>query len=192
MGTVIWIAQIDSDNYRSFKPLPEYEKNWLEWVDKFKKGDALIKEWKQIEMDLFEGDENGKNVEGKKPIPDFAMGYVVRCCSEKARRTIAPLVKGQVEFLPLTTPVGTYYEMNIQRIECLDVERSTVKRFKDGGILRVIKYSFLWDCLEGQHIFWAKGIGTYPTFVSDEFKRLVEENGLTGLLFHPVPLAEEQ
>jgi len=57
--------------------------------------------------------------------------------------------------------------------------------------MEVTKYAFRWEQLEGIHIFRLPELGTSRLFVSDEFKRKVEENGLTGLLFYPVPLVEE-
>lgn len=189
----IWIARIDVENYRSFKPTLEFFEKWLPWSDKFHEERSFLDEWKPVEMVLFEGEQGEKRKERKKPIPDFSGGYVGDACSERARNVIEPLVKEQVEFLPLITPVGRYFEMNIQRLSCLDVERSEVDYLypeERRKIFKVLKYAFLWEHLEGQHIFWIREVGTTPTFVSDEFKRVVEENGLTGLLFYPVPLVE--
>ncbi len=191
MRPKIWIMKLDAENYRLFKATPEAFEKWLLWFDKLKSGGSVASEWEVVEMVLFEGEPGEKRKERKKPIADFTNGYVYDSCSERARQIIEPLVKGQVEFLPLKTPVGIYYEMNIQRIACLDEENAIVKRFKDGQIMRAEKYAFLDEKLGGQHIFWEREIGIKVTFVSDEFKRLVEENGLTGLLFYPVPLVEE-
>ena len=196
MKASIWIIELDAENYRSFiaKDIhnEQFTKRWLEWVDKFHEPRSFSAEWKPIEKILFAGEPGEEEKESRKPIPDFTGGYVVDACSERARLVIEPLVYGQVEFLPLITPLGPYYEMNIQRIECLDLEGSTIKYFKEGGILRVVKYSLFWERLKGQHIFWIRELGTTPTFVSDEFKRVVEKNGLTGLEFYPVPLAGEE
>ena len=191
MKPVIWIMQLDVENYRSFNSTAEFFDKWLRWRDKFLNPGSYAAEWEAVRMILFEGNPGEKRKEQRKPIPDFANGYVVDSCSDRARRVIEPLVQGQIEFLPLTTPVGPYWEMNVQRLKCLDEEKSLVKRFKDGQIMRVIKYAFYWERLKGQHIFWIQEVGKHPTFVSDEFKRLVEENDLTGLEFLPVPLVEE-
>ncbi len=191
MKKTLWIIRTDPDSYRSFGPTPEFFERFIEWVDEFREPKSLAAKWPQVELELFEGETGHEEEEQKLPIPDFAKGYIVTACSERARGIIEPLMKGQVEFLPLITPVGRYFEMNIQRLSCLDVEHSEVKRFRSGRIMEVIKYAFIWERLEGQHIFWIREVGTTPTFVSGEFKRVVEENGLTGLLFYPVPLVEE-
>jgi hypothetical protein len=148
MTKEIWIAELDVENYRSFKPTPEFFEKWLRWSDKFHEERLFAQEWEPVEMILFEGEEGEKRKERKKPIPDFSGGYVVDACSERARTILEPLIAGQVEFLPLITPVGRYYEMNIQRLDCLDEQRSVVKRFKDGSVMRAIKYAFRWDRLE--------------------------------------------
>lgn len=188
--TKIWITRTNPDRYRSFGPTQAFFDKYIEWVDKFHEPKLLASEWPLVEMELYAGEPGKERKERKKPTPDFARGYIIMSCSERARLIIEPLVNGQVEFLPLITPVGTYYEMNIQRIECLDVEHSIVGRFKDGEIMRVEKYAFFWENLRGQHIFWVKELGKTPTFVSDAFKRIFEQNGLTGLEFFAVPLVE--
>ncbi len=194
MRPTIWIMQLDVENYRSFKSTPEFFEKWLPWSDRFRKPGWFASEWEPVEMVLFDGNPGEKRKERKKPVPDFANGYVVYACSDRARQTIEPLVAGQVEFLPLVTPLGPYWEMNLQRLNCLDEERSEVDYLypeERKKIFKVLRYAFHWDRLEGQHIFWIDVLGTAVTFVSDEFKRVVEENSLTGLLFYPVPLVEE-
>jgi hypothetical protein len=195
MAQKLWLIRIDVENYRSFKPALEFFDQWVPWIDKFREEGWFASEWRPVEMVLFEGEEGEVRKERKKPIPDFTGGYVADACSERARKIIEALVNGQVEFLPLITPVGPYYEMNIQRLSCLDVEHSIIDYLypeEKRKIFKVIKYAFHWERLEGQHIFWIREVGTTPTFVSDEFKRLVEENNLTGLLFYPVSLVEGQ
>jgi hypothetical protein len=185
----------DPDHYRSFGPTPEFFERFIEWVDEFREPKSLAAKWPAVRLELFEGEPGEEKEEQQLPIPDFARGYVVMACSERARKIIEALVNGQVEFLPLITPVGPYYEMNIQRLSCLDVEHSIIDYLypeEKRKIFKVIKYAFHWERLEGQHIFWIREVGTTPTFVSDEFKRLVEENNLTGLLFYPVSLVEGQ
>jgi hypothetical protein len=98
-----------------------------------------------------------------------------------------------VEFLPFETPVGPYYGLHVQYVDCLDISLAEVIRFQSSGrIIEVTKYAFYWEKPEGVHIFRLPELGLSRLFVSDEFKQVVEENGLTGLLFYPVLLAEEQ
>lgn len=191
----IWIARLAVNDYRMFG-----EKDWNndkvreKWRDlqvRFQQSGSLANIWEEVAMEFFPGEPGEEDEEQKLPVPDFSNGRVADALNERARRLVEPLVTKQVEFLPLITPVGPYYEMNIQRLDCLDVQNSVVKRFEDGRIMRVIKYAFWWDRLEGQHIFWIQGLGKTPTLVSSEFKQLVEENKLTGLKFFSIPLAED-
>ena len=58
-------------------------------------------------------------------------------------------------------------------------------------IMEVEKYTFHRDHLGEINIFRLQQLGLSRLFVSDEYKRVVEANGLSGLRFYPVPLAEE-
>ena len=195
MTKEIWIARLAVNDYRTFRQKrwgeEEFIEGWNDLVDRFQHEGSLADAWEEVELELFPGEPGEEEKEQQLPIPDFSNGRVTDVLNKRARQVIEQLVAGQIEFLPLITPLGLYYEMNIQRLDCLDVQRSVVKRFKDGRIMRAIKYAFRWELLEGQHIFWIRDLGKTPTFVSGEFRRLVEENGLTGLKFLPVPMADD-
>ena len=185
-NSVFWTIHTDPDRYRSFER-EDRSLNWLEFLDMYKSGIQFGQNWPRIILKLFEGEDG----ETTKPIPDFARGIVSKSLSERARSILEPWVAKQVEFLPLITPVGLYYEMNINRVDCLDVRRSSVKRFESSGrVMEVFNYAFHWDKLQGVNIFWLPELSVSKTFVSDTFKRIVEENELTGLIFDPLPMAE--
>ena len=180
MDLKIWSVRIDSDRYRTFQSKGDLQ-IWHTLLPAFRKGELLRDEWKPIYRDTFR--EGGSL--GDKPIPDFTRGVVTIAISERAKLILEPLVGSQVELLPFSTPVGTYFEMNVMFADCLDLADSKVERSEDSGcILKVAKYSFIYEKLDGVHIFrlpdFAIGI-----FVSDTFKQFVSDNGLTGMMFFP-------
>jgi hypothetical protein len=127
--------------------------------------------------------------EAEKPVGDFP-SFIPLAISSKALDTLHPLIKDNVEVLDLISDVGKFCALNVFVYDCLDHSSSVFKRFTDGGIMRVETYAFRAGCLEGKHIFRLPEIWTY-TFASNEFKRVVEENDLKGLLFYKVPMSDE-
>lgn len=190
--TRIWIIRSDSDKYRAFDQEKYSSEEWMALFDRFKEGGSFLKDWQPIVMVLFEGNGSEEiEMEKNKPIPDFTKGVVTLAMSSRARTILEPLIADEVEFLPLLTPRGPYYELNISRVAGLDMSKSTVKFFKESKkILKVERYAFCWDRLKRKNIFLLSELGQREWFVSDAFKQKVEESGLSGLVFVPVPLNE--
>ena len=192
MHKPIWILKFNVNDYRCFSNTPEGEDNWLSWNAKAHEHRLLSAEWPLVTKTLFEGETREKRKESKKPVPDFSGGYAFDSCSERAKNIIESIAPGEVEYLPITTPVGRYYDMNIHEIDCLDEAKSEVTRFKTSGrIMEVEKYALIWDLLEGQHIFLINKAGLHKTFVSNDCKELLESSNFPELYFLPVPLAGE-
>ncbi len=185
-----WDVLIDCNNFRMFRRKLSTEaalEEALALLEQLKSRDWIGEKWKIIRAQLAR-----EKSERAKPVADFiAIDLALDAMSERAKACLEDLVSGQIEFLPVETPIGRYYCMHVRYVDCLDTSSVQAKYFDDGRILRVIKYAFRWERLEGIHIFRLPELGTSRLFVSDEFKRKVEENGLTGLLFYPVPLVEE-
>lgn len=187
MRKKLWIAQIDSDNFKTLMRRESVE-NWMDILNAIKDGNLILENWiKNIYLD-FDGSEESV----RKPIPDFARGIILKALSNRARLLLTDLIQEQVEFLPFETNSGLYFEMNVKQIKCINEKLSTSKYYPSSNkIMRIEKYSFYLENLSNIHIFYAKEIGINPLFISNDFKELVEENNLTGLTFHPVPLIEE-
>jgi hypothetical protein len=191
---MIYILQIDVENYRSFSKNHTEEdlEKWSKWNDLFHHPKRFGDIWEEPEFFLFSGEKKQMKKEAKKPIPDFAPGYVVRCCSERAKSVIETLTGDAIEFLPIKTPVGTYYDMNLPIVDCLNEAKSELDRLSTGRIFKIIKYSLNWDCIEENHLFWIKGVGRTPIYVSAEMKQLLESSNFPELSFIPIPLVEEE
>jgi hypothetical protein len=189
MKRIFWDVILDSNIYRTFTTGWEVNKR-LEFRDVFKSSQKFGNSWNLIKLELWEG-EYAKR-EKKKPVADFMnSGLAIKAVSQSAKEVLESLILEQVEFLPFDTPVGKYYGLHVNYVDCLDLSKVTAKYFSDGRVMRVVKYAFYWEKLEGIHIFRLPELGLSRLFVSDEFKQTVEKNKLTGLMFYPIPLVEE-
>lgn len=189
MQRIFWDVLVDSNTYRIFTTGWTASKG-VEFDKIFKSDKKFGHGWESINLALWEGEYPKK--EKKKPLADFMnSGLIIDAVSQHGKDILEPLVGEQVEFLPLETPFTPYYGLHVKHVNCLDLSKISAKYFSDGRVMRVEQYAFYWEKLEGIHIFRLPELGLSRLFVSDEFKQIVEENALTGLMFYPVPLVDE-
>lgn len=183
----LWTILDNGSEYRSFVGpfiFQGHEVDGLEQVKLFNGNKNLLKDWIPPKLRLFR--DKGEN---KKPIANFMGGFIEISIDEKALSILKSLIENNVELLPLDTEIGTYYGLHVREVDCLDKSRSLVKKFRNSDrVMRVEKYAFLMDKLDGIHIFRVVELGGSRLFVSGEFKKIIEENNLTGLIFYPVPI----
>lgn len=184
----IWRYMEDVNQYRMFDLINQPP--GFDVLDLFRTGKRLGEKWKPIKIGLWEDPENKK--EKDKPIADFASAGTAPAINEKAKSIVSPLISRTVELLPLLSNKDSYYAMNVELVDCLDVGNSIVERFKSSNrIMSVEIYAFNWDRLEGINMFRIPELGLGRLFVTDTFKQKVEDAKLLGLLFSPIPLVEE-
>jgi hypothetical protein len=122
-----------------------------------------------------------KNRDGDFP----SLNPVFPAITERALDVLRPLIGDVVEFLPLQHPTHRYYIIHVlQVLDCLDEEKSEGSRGTKGQLLSPEK--FVWKpgvIDEKKHIFKIKRFEVSNPFVSEAFKRLVDENGLVGFRF---------
>jgi hypothetical protein len=178
-----WIIRIQANQYLSFKGQQDLQ-FWHPLFPLYQSGARLKEKWRITYRAAYKEHPADPDL----PPSDFTRGIVAEALNQRARSILMPLIGDQVEFLPFSTPFGFYYDLNSTYLDCLDETRSIVKRLDSGRIMRIVKYSFHWEKMDGVHIFRITDlVGTL--FVSDTFKKLVETNHLTGLYFDPVLLA---
>ena len=104
---------------------------------------------------------------------------------DEALRVLLPLIKKDVEVLPLAFSERNFYAINITTVlDCIDYDKSQYKEFPNSNrIMRFIKYSFITNCIKNKNIFKIIDEPLGRPFVSDEFKDLVTSSGLTGFKF---------
>jgi hypothetical protein len=182
---VIWRYSEDVNSYRMFDVVNQPA--GFDLLDVFKTGERINNKWIPIKIKLWE--EQG---EEKKSIADFISAGTAPAINEKAKSIIFPLVSNTVEFLPLLTKKGQYYVMNVEIVDCLDINKSSVERFKSSNrIMSVEKFAFIWNNLEGINMFRIPELGLSRLFVSDVLRKKIQESNLTGVQFLPIPMSEE-
>jgi DNA-directed RNA polymerase subunit RPC12/RpoP len=112
----------------------------------------------------------------------------------RAVAALEDLLAGNGELLPLVCPTcpEPFRAFNVTRlVDALDVERSEVKRFRSGRIMRILRYHFHEERLEGLTLFKIREEPLKAAFVSRDFVRRVVEEGLLGFHFEWVFTTEE-
>jgi len=133
-----------------------------------------------------------------RPLSDFVTlsnYYPVPVVTQRAWELLKPLIGYCCEVLSVIHPSGQphYFFIHVmETIDALDTERSTFTRNEvTNRINRIYKYAFKPGLLEGKHIFKLPLESGSDLLVDDEFRKVVEENGLKGLLFQPLPMADD-
>ena len=119
-----------------------------------------------------------------------AIGWVL--VSSKFVKLTKHLIKDDVQYLPVTIlnektgeKITSYSVLNIISFtDALDLKNSNYNIWKTRGmeILSIIKPAFKRAKLKNKHIFRVKD-ANHALFVSEEIKKIVEENNLTGFGF---------
>ena len=168
----VWILDCDVDAYENIAWENEIDIYFIQSFD----GTEKKKDWipvpvKRMYMRAF------SDTPGLSPhIPVF---------SKKAADVLNDLLAGNAETLPLDCADGIFYAVNVTTVlDCIDYQRSRYKKFRDGKrIMRFMEYAFDAKKIKGVHIFKIKDEPLKRPFVSEQFKKAVEENSLTGFRF---------
>ncbi len=195
--TTVWLV---SSNVTKFNYLAKRSKRSFSSL-RLTEGKSQLETWVPLEvwyhpLDFWE----------ERGLANFPYWGVSLVCDIAARKVIRELLEDHVEFLPLIfqAPVadGSFYSIKTLRtligkeyfainclriLDCLDLDRSQFDYFdRTRSIRYIVKYEFKPDCLDGVPIFKLPMSNSVETFVTGEFKQLVEDNNLTGLEFRKV------
>ncbi|WP_390896825.1 imm11 family protein [Rubinisphaera margarita] len=122
--------------------------------------------------------------------PSLSNFWRIPIVSQRAWEVLRSLL-GRCEALPIIHPTGNrYYIVHImETIDALDERRSEVARNRTTGRINSIRrYSFVWDRIHGKHIFKLPADSGGEVIVDCRFREAVEQNGLRGLVFTPLPI----
>jgi len=166
--------------------IPEMPPPMIQIVEEYiAYGQSVSDTWKPFQV---------KFEEKKKRISDFPyMDNHIPVISERALDCLRDHILPYVEILPLDV-VGSenkYFGLNVRKIYPIDIRRSKCsgwyveQKGKEYFCLTSIDiHAFPDDILPDAPIFRISEVSSLSSiYVSDEFKRVVEENKLTGLLF---------
>ncbi|SFX84777.1 hypothetical protein SAMN04487866_1442 [Thermoactinomyces sp. DSM 45891] len=114
--------------------------------------------------------------------------------SERVKMVFDTLEERGVQYIPVRiynketeeSSLGGYSVANVVNVlDALNLEHSDYSVFEYGDnqkLISVKKYALNKPCLENKHVFKLHG-DEFPLFVSEEFKKEVEKNKLTGFDF---------
>jgi hypothetical protein len=121
--------------------------------------------------------------ESGRPLPDFELLVDIPVFTVDAYEALRPVLDGRGEELGLnvTDKPPDALAFNVTRvIDALDEERSEIKRFSSGRVMRVVRPVFVAERIAGETIF---RVTTYPRtlYVTDAFLERAEALPLKGM-----------
>jgi len=184
MGMKYYVYRPDSNNYAGIGVSPGDESSV---VDIHNQDARLSSTWTPV---VVHGFDDNPVEEGD--FPSLSNFWRIPVLSQKAWDVLRPLIGYCCEALPIIHPTGKpYFILHVmETVDGLDADRSEVKRFSDGGIMRIVRYSLRQEMLQGKHIFKLPRECAGELIVDDDFRRAVEANGLKGLQFKELPMVE--
>lgn len=108
--------------------------------------------------------------------------------NEKAKNILEPILAGTVEFIPVKSKNSLYLINILCAADALDLDNIIADLYA-GKIGYIRKFSFIREKIPKAPIFKVMCEGNIyvgDVFVTEEFKKAVEENGLTGFRFEEV------
>ena len=143
-----------------------------------------IENWESVELH-----PSNHNTETGKEIGDvYSIDVSSVVVNEKCFNVISSHLQGNVQILPAQSESQRLYVLNVTTIiDCLDRKNSKLKLFQSSGrIMRVEEYAFHRELLDNVFIFKIpEELHTHP-YVTEDFKKLIEQNNIKGFKFVPV------
>jgi len=178
----IWIVESDNRNVEALY-IDHYEIIEKYIIPNFK--GRRIDDWEAIKVE-----RAGRK--RKCDVYRFVSGHLV--VSERAVQILQPLMSDKVQILPIDYEgTKTLYVLNvINVVDCLDYEKSKIRRMRDGTVSEIDEFAFDYSKVSQHDIFKIPEKIWSTVFVSDKFKATVEENGLIGFKFTEVWDSDEK
>jgi len=173
----VYILDFAANDFASLRTVDERDLDQL--LDAFD-GTPMGTTWTPVRM-------SWETEGGTRPLSDFStIGGGGLVLSGPALEVLDDLLVGRGELLPLDVTGGEeYYVFNVTRLsEALDEEESELVYFESSGRLMAIeRFEFDPDSLVGETVFKLAQKPKGHEYVTDAFRRRVEEGGLTGFVW---------
>lgn len=121
-----------------------------------------------------------------KPIGDvFSVEISSFILNEKSYKVLYPYLKNHSQIFKIKSDNKIFYVVNvIDIIDCLNYDKSELKYFSSSGrVMDVEKYVFKTEKLKNATIFKLPEFPKSISYVTEEFKKVVEENNIKGFKF---------
>lgn len=138
--------------------------------------------WSPPQMRLVREDEGKSLTESDSPW----LGSHVLIFRRRALGYVGAFLEEHGELLPVGCPDADLAIFNPRAVEALDEGASSVLRFSNGRIMRVMKHVFRADVVAETSAFKIPSLRVSPTFVGERFVELWNSAGLKGLDFKKV------
>lgn len=176
----VWKLDYEYNKYESFQ-LVEEDRTFLEeFEDKITRGNPCNGSLDNLKVHIIDG-----RTKGDFPILWNGSGILV--FSENVKKSISSLISNEVEFIPLIHNKRKIYLVNVLNIiDAIDYGNSEFKILRSGKPVSIKKYAFSLDKIRGENIFrvlLADKIYSTETYVTSEFKNIIESNNLKGFRF---------
>lgn len=171
----IYKLDFDVNNYKSIQVSSKVDADYYQLFD----GNSIKDIWQPLSVSYYEEDSELK--EGDAP------GFNIPVVNKRALDVLYPLIKGDIEILPLQLGNEQLYGINVLTVaDVLDYDLSEYKTYRDGKrIMAVKKYVFKEEKIKND-IFKIIDLPRGAIFVSDQFCKLVKDNNLEGFKFELV------
>ena len=169
----------DADNYNCLytESINSERKNGIG------RGQSLQDGWSPLSVeDDLEGDA-GNFPALTDPIPVL---------TENTWKILEPYLKNSVEALELVSKNAKYYALNVLDIvDALDLNKSEISYRSSGRVSSIQKFVFFPEKIASKLMFKVPQTKGLDVYVSDEFKKIVEQEGLKGLDFSKILFTTE-
>jgi hypothetical protein len=168
----VYLLTADADRYQWLDLIADHGQ-----VEHLSTGRALSGSYETMKVQVLDDRANRR-----LPAGEFAqLNYPVPVLSRRAADALEDLLRDDAELLPLESDDRDYCVLNVTRVvDALDVARSEVKRFRSGGIMRVLRYELRREAIEPVTIFRLPEL-LVDVYVTDAFRAAVEAARLEGL-----------
>lgn len=166
----IYRLNFDVNNYKSIRLCENVNAQYYQMFD----GTSLKDSWRIPKVMEYEEDKDLKT--GDAP------GFNIPVFNKKALDILFPLIKKDVEILPLQLKDELLYGINVLTIiDAIDYDLSEYRTFRDGKrIMSFKKYAFRDEMIKNKNIFKIIDLKRGEVFVSEIFFDYVRDNNLEG------------
>lgn len=106
--------------------------------------------------------------------------------NEKAYTLLADQLKPYGEFLPVTCEGIPYWVLHVTRLTGMDAvdEAQSSRHIEEGGYIDVARLAFKEERVNDMLLFKTEYNGYKNIYCTEQFKQMVEDNNLLGLVFN--------